>query len=186
MEDFTVTQSQLFDSITEKLDTRSKRIGLSRSTLHLDPLNREDGSCVYSLTLTEIVRRGDPGIETGEKIDTVLLQVSAGNTDTVSSAEISTEPLYAEKVRMPDCASVAGSCDDGKIIITFDTSSEESLRKLCLYIADLASAAFDLYDPVSDPFETCSRCYTCGIKGECLHPDQMYAKVCRTRASILR
>ena len=186
MEDFTVTQSQLFVSITEKLDTRSKRIGLSRSTLHLDPVSTEDGSCRSTLTLTETVRRGDPGIETGEKIDSVILQVSAGNTDTVSFAEISTDPVYAEKVRLPGCATAAGPGDDGKTHITFDLSSEESLRQFCLFIADIASAAFDLYEPVSDPFETCSRCYTCGIKGECLHPDQMYARVCRTRASIQR
>ncbi len=161
----------LLDKIRDKIRTRAARIGIPEKALTYDMT----GPCSAALSLLEPVEGGpdrvtgimqlssDPGCEQ------FIISVSA---DAVPGSGVSGSETRAD-----------GSAD-GRTELIFDPVNEDAVKSICLFAADAVQFEFERYESIAEPFECCSRQYTCSIKGECVHPDQLYAKACRYRSVL--
>lgn len=155
--------NDLISAVSDKLEARARRIGIPEGVLVIS----EYGDGTRLLSIREEQKEGSD-LLTG----IVRFGISAG------SAFVS-----VRSDTIPQSGSPRGVCssdlpEDGWTRFSYEAPSEESLKNIALFIADAAQYEFERYDTNAGPFECCSRQYTCSIRGECVHPDQMYAKAC--------
>ena len=161
--------SDLTAAVKEKLDARAKRVGIPERA--------------YSLEETEPGRKASlfiSGEEDDETVEILRLDFSSDGHFSVLVRKTAFDNSGSPK----GCAESASlSC--GWHSFEYAQSDEDAARNISLYAAGILEYEFGLYETNAEPFECCSRQYTCSIRGECLHPDQLYAKACRYRKVLL-
>jgi hypothetical protein len=162
---------ELLPALKDKLDTRAKRIGIPESAYYLEV--RDNGSGAVLFIHEEK--------STGEVLDTEILRVDAGTPD---GCTLSVRSPASAAAGSPTGCSGAETGPDGWDRFTFTDLSPDTVKQIPLYAADILQYEFEVYETDAEPFECCSRNYTCSIRGECLHPDQMYAKACIFRKTL--
>ena len=160
--------SDLTSAVREKLEIRARRVGIPERA--------------YSLKETEpdrtasLVISGDEG---DDAVEILCMSVSAEDLCSVLVRESSFRHSGSPK---GSAESSSHPCGWHR----FDyTVSADAVRLIALYAADILEYEFSIFETVAEPFECCSRQYTCSIRGECLHPDQLYAKACKYRKILL-
>ena len=162
--------TDLVTAVKEKLDARAKRIGIPSSAVLLDaPVN--------SLRAALFICEQKNGMDVSR---TAIMHFEILGEDTVC---ISVRETVLSKAGPPKDA-VNESDADGWHSFRYVNVSEDTLKRISLYAADVLQYEFEDYETDAEPFECCSRNYTCSIRGECLHPDQMYAKACLFRRTL--
>lgn len=162
--------TDLVTAVREKLDTRAKRLGIPSSAVLLDaPVN--------SLKAALFICEQKSGTDVSR---TKIMHFEILGNDTI---RISVRETVLSKAGLPKDA-VNESDADGWHSFRYVNVSEDTLKQISLYAADVLQYEFEDYETDAEPFECCSRNYTCSIRGECLHPDQMYAKACLFRRTL--
>ena len=160
--------SDLTGSVTEKLTARSRRVGIPDRAVLMEVT---DPGSIASLYLC-----GDDGSRTE------IIRLTCRKDD--SCSVYVREPAFSHS-GVPKDASGDCAGDDGWHMIDYAVPDEETARRISLYCADVLEFEFGVLETDAEPFECCSRQYTCSIRGECLHPNQLYAKACKYRKTLL-
>lgn len=156
-------------SVMEKLETRSKRVGIPMRAFTL-----EENEAGRSSSLYICGDEGDPR--------TVILRIICDN-DASCSVYVREEAL--SRSGLPRGYSDESPLPDGWHRFSYMPFNEEAVKYISLYAADILEYEFSIFETNAEPFDCCSRQYTCSIRGECLHPDQLYAKACIYRKTLL-
>lgn len=163
-----MTFSGLTAMVGEKLEVRSKRIGIPQRA--------------YYLKETEPGREASLFICGGEDDDTVEILRLSCHSDGSCSAAVRQKVCSASG--SPKGFSGENSMHDGWHGFDYKVLSDETAKCISLYAADILEHEFGLFETNAQPFDCCSRQYTCSIRGECMHPDQLYAKACLFRKTL--
>lgn len=160
----------LYPVIREKLDTRAKRIGIPSTAVYLE--ESESTPCA-KLFIREQKNATDV-------LCTEIMRFEISGEDMI---RISVRKSVLSKAGAPKEAIDDPDTDEWHSF-RYESSSEDTIKQISLYAADILQYEFEDYETDAEPFECCSRNYTCSIRGECLHPDQMYAKACLFRKTL--
>ena len=167
----TVFESVLFPALDEKLQARAKRTGIPASCICLKPSDDGTGASLYIHEQKS----------SGEVLDTEIMRFDSGETGTCT---VSVRTLASDAAGPLKGSADAGTDTYGWQSFCCGDLAEDTVKRISLYAADILQYEFDAYETDAEPFECCSRNYTCSIRGECLHPDQMYAKACLFRKTL--
>jgi hypothetical protein len=163
--------SELLPAVKEKLMTRAKRTGIPETALHFAPADDGSGAVIC-------IREQK---SSGDILDTEIIRLDAASPD---GCRLSVRGPALSEAGSPRGATGSETAPDGWSSFTYGDLSDETVKYISLYSADILEREFGKYETDAEPFECCSRNYTCSIRGECLHPDQMYAKACLFRKTL--
>jgi len=167
--------------IQEKIAIRSKRIGVPENAVSIVPSVSEGSSGCSHYTLQLVENLAD-----GSVLYSELMTLSFAGSCVPLKITATVEEDIADTIRISQKASAAESDMSGHKAFRFECSTPDDAAPLALFAADVMQNGFESYETHAEPFACCSRQYTCSIKGECLHPDQMYAKACLYRKTLLQ
>ena len=161
--------SDLTAAIKEKLDARAKRVGIPERAYCLKETEPD--------RLASLFISGNEGDGTAE-----ILRLSCSPDGKCS---VFVRETAFQNSGSPRDFSASASLPDEWHCFEYAQSNEDAARCISLYAPGILEYEFGLFETNAEPFECCSRQYTCSIRGECLHPDQLYAKACIYRKTLL-
>lgn len=161
--------SELSGSVMEKIEVRARRVGIPERGYMTDVTEPGRSSSLFICG-----NEGDARTE--------ILRLSVGE-DCSCSVSVREDSFSCKGA--PGGYSTEVTAADGWHIFSYRQFNEEAARYISLYSADIIEFEFSIFETDAEPFDCCSRQYTCSIRGECLHPDQLYAKACIYRKTLL-
>ena len=161
--------SDLISTVTEKPDVRAKRIGIPGRAYSI-----RENTTGTTASLFICGNEGDDVVE--------VLRLSCPQE---GSAAVCVRQSACDHCGVPNGPAVGCVLPEGWHSFDYPLDEADAARYISLYAADILEYEFGLYETKAEPFDCCSRQYTCSIRGECLHPDQLYAKACSYRKTLL-